>query len=68
MPSTDWASLTAGSHQVADWQPSYVDGIAAKIVFTQMLERATGLIDEAIQNPQIWGNYRKSPRRVNAAQ
>src|SRR5262249_14443225 len=39
------ASLAAGSPQVVDYQPSFVDGIGSKTVFPQMLERAKGLID-----------------------
>jgi threonine dehydratase len=39
------ASWAAGSVQVVDYQPSFVDGIGSKTVFPQMLERARGLID-----------------------
>src|SRR5574341_601629 len=39
------ASLAAGSVQVVDYKPSFVDGIGSKTVFPQMLERAQGLID-----------------------
>jgi threonine dehydratase len=39
------ASLAAGSVQVVDYQPSFVDGIGSKTVFASMLERARGLID-----------------------
>jgi threonine dehydratase len=39
------ASFAAGSPQVVDYQPSFVDGIGSKTVFPQMLERAQGLID-----------------------
>jgi threonine dehydratase len=39
------ASLAAGSVQVVDYQPSFVDGIGSKTVFPQMLERARELID-----------------------
>jgi threonine dehydratase len=42
------ASLVAGSSQVVDYRPSFVDGIASKTVFPQMLERAQRLIDGAI--------------------
>jgi threonine dehydratase len=39
------ASWAAGSIQVVDYQPSFVDGIGSKTVFPQMLERARRLID-----------------------
>jgi threonine dehydratase len=42
------ASLAARSPQVVDYRPSFVDGIASKTVFPQMLERAQQLIDGAI--------------------
>src|SRR5262245_31678813 len=42
------ASLAAGSVQVVDYQPSFVDGIGSKTVFPQMLERAQRLIDGAL--------------------
>ncbi len=42
------ASLAAGSPQTVDYQPSFVDGIGAKIVFPQMLERAQELIDGSL--------------------
>jgi threonine dehydratase len=42
------ASLEAGSPQTVDYRPSFVDGIGAKTVFPQMLERAQGLIDGAL--------------------
>jgi threonine dehydratase len=42
------ASLAAGSVQVVDYQPSFVDGIGSKTVFPQMLERARKLIDGAV--------------------
>jgi threonine dehydratase len=42
------ASLAAGSVQVVDYQPSFVDGIGSKTVFPQMLERARQLIDGAL--------------------
>lgn len=41
-------SLTAGSAQTVDYKPSFVDGIGAKMVFPQMLERAQQLIDGAL--------------------
>ena len=41
-------SLAAGSPQTVDYQPSFVDGIGAKIVFPQMLERAQQLIDGSL--------------------
>ncbi|MBI1878377.1 MAG: threonine/serine dehydratase [Chloroflexi bacterium] len=39
------ASFSAGSPQVVDYQPSFVDGIGSKTVFPQMLERARSLLD-----------------------
>ena len=42
------ASLAAGSPQVVDYKPSFVDGIASKTVFPQMLERARRLLDGAL--------------------
>ena len=42
------ASMAAGSPQTVDYKPSFVDGIGAKIVFPQMLERAQQLIDGAL--------------------
>jgi threonine dehydratase len=39
------ASLAAGSVQVVDYQPSFVDGIGSRTVFPQMFERARHLID-----------------------
>jgi threonine dehydratase len=42
------ASLAAGSVQVVDYQPSFVDGIGSKTVFPQMFERARRLIDGAL--------------------
>jgi threonine dehydratase len=42
------ASLEAGSPRTVDYRPSFVDGIGAKTVFPQMLERAQGLIDGAL--------------------
>src|SRR5689334_22771365 len=38
------ASLAAGSPQTVAYQPTFVDGIGARTVFPQMLERAQGLI------------------------
>lgn len=42
------ASLAAGSPQVIEYQPSFVDGIGAKSVFPQMLAHAQNLIDGAL--------------------
>jgi len=42
------ASLAVGSPQTVDYLPSFVDGIGAKTVFPQMLERAQGLIDGSL--------------------
>lgn len=42
------ASLAAGSPQSVEYQPSFVDGIGARLVFPQMLERAKGLIDGSL--------------------
>lgn len=42
------ASLAAGSVQVVEHTPSFVDGISSKTVFPQMLERARELIDGAL--------------------
>ncbi|MBI4769620.1 MAG: threonine/serine dehydratase [Chloroflexi bacterium] len=42
------ASLAAGSPQVVEHRPSFVDGIGSPTVFPQMLERAQGLIDGAL--------------------
>jgi threonine dehydratase len=39
------ASLAAGSVQVVDYAPSFVDGIGSRTVFPQMFERARQLID-----------------------
>jgi threonine dehydratase len=41
-------SLAAGTPQAVNYQPSFVDGIGAKVVFPQMLERAQGLIDGSL--------------------
>ncbi|CAN5480493.1 threonine ammonia-lyase [soil metagenome] len=38
-------SMAAGSPQIANYKPTFVDGIGAKTVFPQMLERAMSLID-----------------------
>ncbi len=42
------ASFAAGSPQLVDYQPSFVDGISAKLVFPQMFERARSLIDGSL--------------------
>ena len=42
------ASLSAGTVQVVDYQPSFVDGIGSKTVLPQMLDRARRLIDGAL--------------------
>lgn len=42
------ASLAAGSPQQIDYKTSFVDGIGAKSVFRQMLERASQLIDGSL--------------------
>jgi threonine dehydratase len=42
------ASLAAGSSQVVDYRPSFVDGIGSRSVFPQMLDRARALIDSAL--------------------
>ena len=39
------ASLKAGSPQVVDYQPSFVDGIGSKTVFPDMLAMAVDLLD-----------------------
>ena len=41
-------SMAAGKPQTVDYKPSFVDGIGAKMVFPQMLERAQQLIDGAL--------------------
>lgn len=41
-------SLAAGTPVAVDYQPSFVDGIGAKVVFPQMLERAQHLIDGSL--------------------
>lgn len=42
------ASLAAGSPQVVDYRPSFVDGIGSRSVFPQMFDRARALIDSAL--------------------
>jgi threonine dehydratase len=42
------AALAAGSPQTVSYQPSFVDGIGARLVFPQMLERAQQLIDGSL--------------------
>ena len=42
------ASLAAGSPQSVAYQPSFVDGIGARLVFPQMLDRAKELIDGSL--------------------
>jgi threonine dehydratase len=42
------AALAAGTPQTVSYQPSFVDGIGARIVFPQMLERAQRLIDGSL--------------------
>jgi threonine dehydratase len=42
------ASRAAGSVQVVDYQPSFVDGIGSKTVFANMLERAKQLLDDVL--------------------
>jgi threonine dehydratase len=42
------AALAAGTPQVVEFTPSFVDGIGSKTVFPQMLERARRLIDGAL--------------------
>lgn len=41
-------SLAAGSVQVVDYRPSFVDGIGSKSVFPRMLERARALLDASL--------------------
>jgi threonine dehydratase len=41
-------SLAAGAPQAVNYQTSFVDGIGAKVVFPQMLERASQLIDGSL--------------------
>ena len=42
------ASLVAGSPQVIDYRPSFVDGIGGKAVFPKMFDRAQQLIDASL--------------------
>ena len=42
------ASLAAGTVQVVEYQPSFVDGIGSKTVLPQMLDRARELIEGAL--------------------
>ena len=42
------ASLAAGTPTAVDYQPSFVDGIGAKVVFPQMLTRAKQLLDGSL--------------------
>ena len=42
------ASLTAGSPQIVDYRPSFVDGIASKTVFPGMFKDAQQLLDGSI--------------------
>jgi len=42
------ASLSAGTVQLVEYQPSFVDGIGSKTVLPQMLDRAQKLIDGAL--------------------
>jgi threonine dehydratase len=42
------ASLAAGCPQPVAYQPSFVDGIGARLVFPQMLDRAKDLIDGSL--------------------
>jgi threonine dehydratase len=42
------ASLAAGEPRPVDYQPSFVDGIGAKVVFANMFERARGLLDGSL--------------------
>ncbi len=42
------ASLESGAATAVDYQPSFVDGIGAKVVFPQMLERAKQLLDGSL--------------------
>jgi threonine dehydratase len=45
------ASLKAGTPQVVDYQPSFVDGIGSKTVFPRMLAEAQRLLDGSIVMP-----------------
>jgi threonine dehydratase len=42
------ASIAAGSPQAVDYQPSFVDGIAARLVYPEMFDRARELIDDSL--------------------
>ncbi len=42
------AALAVGTPQTVNYEPSFVDGIGARIVFPQMLERAQHLIDGSL--------------------
>jgi threonine dehydratase len=42
------AALGAGTPQAVNYQPSFVDGIGARIVFPKMLQRAQHLIDGSL--------------------
>jgi threonine dehydratase len=42
------ASMAAGTPQAVDFQPSFVDGISAKLVFPKMFDRARELIDGSL--------------------
>ena len=42
------ASLAAGSPQIVEYRPSFVDGIGSRSVFPHMFERARALIDCAL--------------------
>lgn len=42
------ASIAAGSPKAVDYQPSFVDGIAARLVFPEMFDRARELIDGSL--------------------
>ena len=42
------ASLKAGTPQVVDYRPSWVDGIGSKTVFPKMFEEARRLLDDSI--------------------
>jgi threonine dehydratase len=42
------AALAAGTPQVVEYTPSFVDGIGSRTVFPQMLERAQQLVDGAL--------------------
>ncbi len=42
------ASLAAGSPRAVDYQPSFVDGIGARLVFPGMFDRARELIDGSL--------------------